>query len=270
MTTLKEALRGKLTPKELDLVPRSFEIVGDIFLFSKLEGLRRKEKLIAKTALELFKHVKTVAVKTDIHKGLYRTQKVRVIGGVKNKVAVYKENNVVMGVDVEKTYFSPRLSTERLRIAKLVKPKESVLVMFSGIAPYNLVISKNSKAKEVYGVEVNPEAHKLALENVKLNKAGNVFLYKGNVRSVLPKLKKKFDRIVMPLPRTADKYLDLALSVAKKNAVIHMYDFQLENEFDKSVAKVKKHCKKCKIIGVVRCGEYSPRKFRLCVDFKVW
>ncbi|MFH1210989.1 MAG: hypothetical protein V1645_03660, partial [archaeon] len=63
---------------------------------------------------------------------------------------------------------------------------------------------------------------------------------------------------------------DLALSVAKKNATIHFYDFEHEKNIDKSAEKVKKHCKKCKILKVVRCGEYSPRKYRLCVDFKVF
>ncbi len=268
MTTLKEALKGKLSDKELSLVPRSFDIVGDILIFSELKGLKKREKLIASTLLELYNHIKTVAVKSEMHSGLYRTKKVRVIGGVKNKVALHKENFAVMKLNVETCYFSPRLATERLRIAKLVKPGESVLIMFSGIAPYPLVIAKNSKAKEIYGVEINPEAHKFALENIKLNKVSNIFLFKGNVKSVVPKLKKKFGRIIMPLPRTAENYLDLALSVAKKNSVIHFYDFELEKDIDKAIGKVKRHCRKCKILEVVKCGEYSPRKYRLCVDFK--
>lgn len=269
MTTLKEALKGKLTEKELSLVPRSFDVVGDILIFSELKGLKKKEKVIAETVLSLFKHIKTVAVKSKMHHGLYRTKDVRIIRGEKNKVAVYKESGAVMKLNVETCYFSPRLSTERLRIAKLVKPDESILVMFSGIGVYSLVIFKNSKPKEVYGVEINPEAHKFALENMKLNKAKNIFLFKGNVKSIVPKLKKKFDRIVMPLPRTAENYLDLAISVAKKNATIHFYDFEHEKKIDKSIEKVKKHCRKCKILNVVKCGEYSPRKYRLCVDFKV-
>jgi tRNA (guanine37-N1)-methyltransferase len=269
MTTLKEALKDKLTVKELALVPRSFDIVGDILIFSELKGLRKKEKIIADAVFSILKHVKTVAVKSGMHSGLYRTKKIRIIGGAKNKVAMYKENNAVMKLNVETCYFSPRLSTERLRVAKLVKPKESVLVMFSGVAPYPLVIVRNAKPLDVYGVEINPDAHKYALENLKLNKAANIFLFKGNVKSAVPKLKKKFDRIIMPLPRTAENYLDLALSVAQKNAVIHFYDFEREKNINKAVEKVKKHCKKCKILNVVRCGEYSPRKYRLCVDFKV-
>lgn len=268
MTTLKEDLVGKLTDKELSLVPRSFDIVGSILIFSELKGLKKREKLIADVVLRIYKNVETVAVKSSIHSGLYRTKKVRIIGGVKNKVALHKENNAVMKLNVETCYFSPRLATERLRIARLVNPGESVLVMFSGISVYPLVIARNSKAKEIYSVEVNPEAHKYALENVKINKLTNVFPFKGNVKAVVPKLKKRFDRIVMPLPRTAVNYLDLALSVAKKNAIIHFYDFEHEKNIEKAVNKVKKHCERCKILNVVKCGEYSPRKYRLCVDFK--
>ena len=46
------------------------------------------------------------------------------------------------------------------------KPGEKVLVMFSGCAPYPVVIGRNTKAKEIYGIELNPLAHKFAEENV--------------------------------------------------------------------------------------------------------
>ena len=38
----------------------------------------------------------------------------------------------------------------------------------------------------------------------------------GDVRDVVPKLKKKFDRILMPLPKSAEEFLDIALSASKK------------------------------------------------------
>jgi len=92
-----------------------------------------------------------------------------------NKVA--KENNIRLKLDIEKVYFSPRLSLERMRIAELVntsksresknkksEKKEDILVMFSGCAPYCCVIAKNAKTKvnSVIGIEINPEGHKYA------------------------------------------------------------------------------------------------------------
>ena len=76
-----------------------------------------------------------------------------------------------------------------------------MLVMFSGCAPYPIVIAKNAKPAEIAAVELNPVAYDYAVENVKLNKANNVTLFEGDVNEVVPILHKKFDRILMPLAR---------------------------------------------------------------------
>lgn len=181
-------LKDKLTKKELSLIPSSFDIIGDIIILELKKELIKKEKLIAEILLKLHKNIKTVVKKAGIHKGVYRTQKLKVLAGVNKKETIYKENNVKIKLDVEKVYFSPRLSSERKRIMNLIKPDESILVMFSGCGPYPLVLSKNTKAKEIYGVEINPIAHRYAIENLKLNKLKNIFLYCGDVKEILPKL----------------------------------------------------------------------------------
>src|SRR3989338_5330260 len=214
--TLKAALKGKLSGEEVSLLGRSYDVIGGIAIVEIPDELSEKEELIGKTILEMHRNVKTVAKKVGVHKGVYRAQKLKIIAGEKSKEALYRENNVMLKLDVEKVYFSPRLATERKRIAQLVKRGERVLIMFSGCGPYPFVISKNSKAKEVYGVELNPVAHRYAIQNLKLNKTENVKLVRGNVRKIVPELKKKFDRIAMPLPKKGENYLDTALSASKK------------------------------------------------------
>lgn len=145
--------------------------------------------------------------------------------------------------------------------------------MFSGCAPYLAVIARNTGANYIAGIEKNPVAHRYALENLKLNKIKNVELYCGDVRDIISHLKRKFDRILMPLPKGAEDFLDLALSACKKNSIIHFYDFEHENELSKGEEKVKEACKrnnkKVRILRTVKCGQYSPGKFRICVDFKL-
>ena len=69
--------------------------------------------------------------------------------------------------------------------------------MFSGCAPYPLILAKHSPAKSIFGIEINPDAHKFGIENIKLNKfEDKVKLINGDVRKVLPKLKKKFDESI--------------------------------------------------------------------------
>lgn len=274
MVSLKEAVKNKLTKKELSVIPSSFDIVGSIAIIELPDELEKKKKVIAETMIRLFKPVKTVVKKSGIHYGKYRRQKLEVIAGEKTKVAEYKESGVRLRIDLEKCYFSSRLGTERLRIAKMVKPGEKILVMFSGVAPYPVVIARNAMPEIIYAVELNPVAHKFAVENVKLNKMQDkIKLYKGDVVDVVPKLNMKFDRILMPMPKTALTFLETAFKAAKKGTIIHFYTFGREEEFkeirDKIKEECKKHKKKCRIIRTVKAGHYAPGVYRVCVDFRV-
>jgi tRNA (guanine37-N1)-methyltransferase len=261
-----------LTQKEISLMPKSYDIVGSILIFSDFqEKLIKKEKLVGKYLINSIKPVKTVCRKIVKYSGKYRLPKLKIIAGEKTKETTYKENGILLNLDVEKVYFSSRSGNERLRIAQLVKRGEDVLVMFSGCAPFPCVIAKNSQPKSVIGIEINPIAHKYALENIAINKLANVGLIKGDVRKVLPN--KKFDRILMPLPKNAEDYLDLALKASKKGTIIHFYDFLNEKEFDLAKEKVIKACKrtkkKFKIINLVKCGHFGPGIYRICLDFKI-
>ena len=270
---LREALAHKLSKAELGFLKAAFDTVGSIAIIEIPPEIRKREKLIAETLLGLQKNIKTVVKKVGIHSGEFRLQKVRIIAGERTKETEHKEHNVHLLLHIEKVYFSPRLSTERGRILELVKPGESVLVMFSGCAPYPCVIAKNTQAKEVYGVEINPAGHEYGLKNVALNKLRNVKLFLGDVRKVVPRLHKKFDRVLMPLPRSAETFLDIALGAVKKGGVVHFYDFLHESEMpDAALQKIRKACdssrRRCTIIKWTKCGQYSPGRFRICVDFR--
>lgn len=272
--TVDDLLKGKLTAKQLEILPRTQEMVGAILILEIPEELKKKEKIIAEAYLKTNKQISTVVKKSDVHTGQFRTRKVTVLAGKKTKETMHHENGIEMKLHLERTYFSARSGSERLRIAQQVKPGEEVLVMFSGAAPYPLVIARNSDARHVYGIELNPEAHNYALENVQINNLQDkVTIMHGDVKHKIPPLKKKFDRIVMPLPKTGEQFLDLALLKAKKGAIIHLYSFLDEIEIDAYSKKVKGICKKLgysiKVLDKVRCGQFSPGTFRVCLDMKV-
>lgn len=251
-----------------------FDIIGNIIIVEIPEHLKNKKKQIVRFLLEKNKYCQSVYAKVSERSGKYRTYKLKLLYGKDNPVTIHKESGLRIKLDVKKCYFSPRLSTERFRIANLVKPRESVLVMFSGVAPYPLIIAKHSKAKEITGIELNPFAHKFAKENVLLNKLQDkITLLKGDVKKVIPKLKKKFDRIIMPLPKTSENFLPSAFMACKKSCIIHFYCFAKEDEFDLAKKNILNLCKtinvKCKILRVVKSGQTSPRTYRICIDFKV-
>lgn len=274
MATLKESLQGKLSASELALVPSSFDIVGDLAIFSDFPKLPAgKEKLIGEALLQLHRNIKVVLKKVGKYAGEFRTPRLKIIAGEKRKETAHIEHGCRFLLNPEKAYFSARLSNERKRIAEQVKEGESILAMFSGIGVYPIIIAKHKAPKEIFSVEINPAAVTYQQENLMLNKIKNILLIKGDVRKVLPSIKKKFDRILMPLPKGGVDFLGLALSKAKKGTVIHFYDFFSEKETLRPEEKVKDACKKakkkCRILDVVRCGQFGPGIFRVCVDFKI-
>ncbi|MBC8500499.1 MAG: class I SAM-dependent methyltransferase family protein [DPANN group archaeon] len=269
----KSILKKKLTKEEFDSLISAHDVVGSIAILEIPAELEKKEKMIADALLKTKKNVKTVLKKAGEHSGRFRTQKMKWLAGEKTKDTMHKENNVRLKVNVEDMYFSSRLNSERKRVMKQIRKGEKILVMFSGCAPYPCVFSKNTEAKKIVGIEINKKAHEFGLKNVKLNKSNNVKLILGDVKKIAQKLKEKFDRICMPLPRGGESFLREALMVARKGTIIHFYDFLRETEFEKVEEKVKKACEKkgvkYKVLNFVKCGQYSPRKFRVCLDFRV-
>ncbi|HII71786.1 TPA: class I SAM-dependent methyltransferase family protein [Candidatus Woesearchaeota archaeon] len=268
---LKERLKGKLNAQEMEKVQRAYDIIGDIAIFEVPQGLEKKEKEIAEAILGLSKNVHTVLKKAGIHSDEYRTIPLKWVAGRRTKETVARENKVLLKMDVEKVYYSPRSSSERGRIVEQVKPGEDVLVMFSGCGPFTCAISRNSKARSVVGVEKNPLGHKYEEGNILLNKLKNAKAVLGDVREAVPKLG-KFDRILMPLPMNAEEFLDVALGAVKKGGVVHLYQFVNWEEREKLHKVVREACsksgRKCRVLRIVKCGQFNPKKFRVCVDIK--
>jgi tRNA (guanine37-N1)-methyltransferase len=268
---LKDVVAPLLSREERDLLVGSFDVVGDIAIIIIAPELSAKENLIAEAVFKINKNVRTVAKRAGNHEGEYRTIPLEVIGGEPIGEVEHRENGVRFFLDPAKVYFSVRSGNERKRISGLVDSGEEVLVMFSGIGAYPLIIAANSKASEIVGIEKNPDAHSFAAKSLRANRRiSNVTLYQGDVARVLPRLRRTFDRVLMPLPSTAEDYLDCALAALRPGGRLHFYDFQTRDDFFLSVAKLQQACTgKSRFLQqseVVVCGHVSPRTFRICVD----
>jgi len=259
-------------PQELrSKLPSSQERVGDIMILEIPDDLVAYQTNIAQAYLQTNKDINTIVKKTDVHHGVFRTRGVEVLAGNDTKRTIHKENGVRLAIHLEQTYFSARLSNERMRVAKLVK-HDDVLVMFSGAAPYPLVIWKHAEPKSITGIEINPKAHELAMENLKLNKCTSIKLYNDDVRNMLPNLG-MFDRIIMPLPKTSEEFLPLALQHCKSGTVIHLYTFLHVNEFESEKQRLSTICERAgrqvRFDKTVPCGQHAPYIYRVCYDITV-
>tara|TARA_Y100000310_G_C20555294_1_gene750192 strand:- start:376 stop:1185 length:810 start_codon:yes stop_codon:yes gene_type:complete len=254
-----------------------YDILGNVVVVKFDSEVRSAvKKKWASQFLKKHKSVRTVLEKSGKFSGRLRTLKTKHIAGEKTKEVLYKENGCLFRFNVDTCYFSSRLSTEREEIASAVKKGEKVLVMFSGIGVYGIVIGKNSKADEVSCVELSRACNKYAEENVKRNKlSGKVKIVGGDVRKKVPLLKQKFERIVMARPNLSDSFLDVAFKVIKKGGVIHYYGFYHEIEATAGVLvdliekEAQKAKKKVKILKVKKAGEIAPYRYRWRVDLKI-
>jgi tRNA (guanine37-N1)-methyltransferase len=271
--SLREAVIPFLTREESDLLRTAYDIVGSIAIIDIPPELEGRERLIGEKILENNKTIKTVLKKIGPHEGVFRTQRMACVAGEDTRETTVVENSIRLRVHVENAYYSIRMATERGRIAKMIRPGEKVLCLFSGIGPYPITFSRHTEAKDIVGIEINPVAHRLAVENVARNRCLNVRLFEGDAHAVLPRLadaQEAFDRVTMPLPHTADEFLDDVLQVLKSGSVIHFYDFLEESAFNSSVQKLRSACAKhgFSIVkyDVVRAGQHAPRIWRICVD----
>jgi tRNA (guanine37-N1)-methyltransferase len=268
-SSLKEALTGSLSVEELEKLPKAYDLIGDIAIVEIPDELSCKKKEIGEALLSTFKNIKVVANKKTSVGTEYRTRDVEVIAGEKRTETVHREAGCVYKLDVTTAYFSPRMGTERMRVASQVKEGERVLVMFAGIGPYAILIAKSAKPKEVYAVELNPSAVEYMKENIRLNKV-DVKAILGDAGVEVGK-HGLFDRIIMPLPKDAGNFLDKALPAVKKGGVINYYTFKGTTE--EAAQEVKDICSKLgykiEVLDSVECGTYSPQLSRMCVDFKV-
>ena len=268
---LKDLLGDKLSTTELHHLVQGYDLVGDIAITIVPPELSHREQLIGEAILATNSRIKVVAKRDGVYQGEHRTIPLTVIAGERRKETLHNEFGVRLLLNPELVYFSVRSGTERKRVSDLVCANEHVLVMFSGVAPYPLMINKYSHAASIVGIESNTLAHAYALKNQKLNKADKrVKLMCGNVADVIPQLRSIFHRIVMPLPTGAINFLPLALKVLKSGGTIHLYDFQPLDQYEESLNAIHRTCREVgrKVLQTehVVCGHTSPGIKRICFD----
>lgn len=269
--SLKEDLREKLSEEELRILRRSFEIIGSVAIVEIPDELMRKSNLIVSAILARHKNVKTLLRKVGEVNGVFRVARYEKLYGEETET-IAKEHGCRFLVDPTKVYFSSKLSTERERIAKLVKEGERVLVMFAGVGPYAIVIAKLAKPKEVIGVELNNIAVEYFRRNIKLNRVTNVVAIEGDVLEIVPKLEGKFDRILMPAPYSAQNFVHVIKGKVVEGGFVHYYTFESENREVELPRKVEETFLKNGMIVQTRfmrkCGSFAPYVNRYVLDLE--
>ena len=196
-----EALRPQL--------PTAFDVIGDIAILKIPEPLVPHRAEIARAILQSNRNVKVVAQDHGVA-GEFRIRKLEVLAGEPRTTTVHTEYGLRYRVDVARAYFSPRLGSERARVADQVRPGEAVGDPFAGVGPYAILIARRRRPSRVVASDANPVAVDFLRQNVAANRAARVETREGDAREVLRE-NAPLDRIILDLPHSAIEFFPDAL-----------------------------------------------------------
>jgi tRNA (guanine37-N1)-methyltransferase len=269
---LKQAMIGILTEVEADELYGAFDQIGNIIILRIPDSLLQKRKIIGEVLLDKVKTARSVYCQSSPVEGDFRIRKLELLAGEDKTETEYKEHGCRFKVDVEKTFFSPRLSTERDRIAGLINEEETIINMFGGVGMFSIVAAKKKKC-HVYNIDINPDAARLCSENILLNKLkGTVESIEGDATKVIDeRLLEAGDRVLMLLPERSDEFLDSAIKAAKKKAIIHYYCHIHAEKKDQVSSLIQQHFLsvvkvKSEILGAKIVRPVGPRFYQAVVD----
>jgi len=144
-------MKDRLSEVEIEVLNRSFEVIGDIGIIELDDRLLAKKYEIAKTLANVQKSIKVVLRKTEDVSGKYRVPEYEILYRDNDRdfswvpkdfrpknitETVHREHGCRFKIDPAKAYFSGKLSGERERILKQVKDKEKILCLFAGVGPF--------------------------------------------------------------------------------------------------------------------------------------
>lgn len=272
---LKEVLESVLSPEETSQVYSAFDQIGSIVIIKIPDALISKKGLIAQAILDNIKTAKSVFAQVSAVQGDFRVRDLEYLAGENNTMTEYKEHGCRFKVDVAKAYFSPRLSTERKRIAEMVQDNEIIVNMFAGVGTYSILIAKANNTCKIYSIDSNSAAAESCAINAKLNKVQDRVesIYGDAANVIKDRLAGRADRVLMPLPERAKEFVnDAVLALKPGGGIVHYFaHVKADNKKasqDAGLADAKEAFSKYNydVRGIRIVREVGPRLYQIVAD----
>lgn len=256
-----------------DALPSSFDVIGSVLLLKLPDALLPHARAVADALLATQAHVGTVALDRGV-KGEFRVRDLEVLAGDASTATTYVEHGVRLRVDPATCYFSPRLATERKRVAGLVRDGERVVDLFAGVGPFAVVAARLARPASVDAVDLNPAAVAYLRENVKLNKVERVVRpHLADARAWAAAHRGLADRVVMNLPHGAHAFLEDAFALLGEAGVVHHHVITspvgLARHLDEVVARGRAAGRAVEVASTREVRTYSPEERHVAVDLLV-
>jgi tRNA wybutosine-synthesizing protein 2 len=270
---LRNILRNKLKKKELNYLPKGYQIIGNILLIKLDKKLLKHRKLIGKTIMEMLPYIHTVCLIKDI-RGNVRKPEIEVIAGCDKTQTMNKEHGCKFLLDVSDIMWSQGNKNEKMRLTKMVKPGETIVDMFAGIGYFSIILAKYCKPKKIYAIDINPKAVEYLRKNVWLNDVEDkIEILQGDCRKFATLLENTADRVIMGYLFGTEKFLPYAFRIAKNNSIIHFHRTVKEEEIDKIIDELIKigtrNRIKIKVLKITKVKSYAPKIWHVVYDLKI-
>ncbi len=246
-----------------------YEIIGDIAI---IDASDPDAKRIAEAILLMHKNIKTVlGALTRVH-GEFRIRDFVLLAGEPGTETVYREYGCRYELDLARVYFTPRLATERARIAGQVDREDTVVDMFAGVGPFSILIAKS--AGYVIAIDKNPVAIEYLKKNARLNRINNIRIICGDVADVAHDLCHVADHVIMNLPHSAHEFLDCALMIVKPDGIIHYYGIREEGDLFEGAYEIIEHAAErygmtAQVLDRRVIRSYSPHQYNIVMDVQI-
>jgi len=208
---------GDIRPK----LPRRWEQLGHVLILKIDDELEDWLEEIAVTYARIL-DVDTVLRDTGGVQGRFREPVMELLLG-DNTETIHLENGIKYCLDAARLMFSSGNVDERIRMADVCQPGETVVDMFAGIGYFTLPMAVHSEPARIIAHEINPISHKYLKMNAQLN---------GVAKIIEPVLgdcldaeeEGVADRVVMGYVRTTHEYLPKAMRILKDAGTIHYHE----------------------------------------------
>lgn len=177
---------------------------------NKITLHKQNEKigLVKKNSSEVIEIKECKLVDEKINEILHNKPKEGIIRTNGKEIISNENENITINIDKYKfkvnlnSFFQINPYTyEKMfnHIKKLISSNDVLLDLYSGVGVFSILLSEN--CKKIYGIEINENSYKNALENKKVNNLENIDFMLGKVEDNLPKIKEKIDTIIVDPPR---------------------------------------------------------------------
>jgi tRNA (guanine37-N1)-methyltransferase len=224
-TEMPQSYRELITldPPLQALLPRAFDVIGDIVLVRLPTELEAHAHEIGSALLRFVPGARRVGWDRGVQ-GEARLRALTPIAGTGNWRTQYRENGLEFVVDPEVAYFSPRLAGEHQRVASQVHLTETVWDLCCGVGPFALTIARRGGARQIVAVDSNPAAIALLRENAtRLGVTERIEARTEPLERFLPSAGTA-DRVILNLPHEGIKYLPSVSGAVAPGGTIHYYE----------------------------------------------